>query len=118
MLKLRFDSNKGLLMDEDLWDLSLSALNIMAKKLNKEIKAIDEEDFLGITSSEDKIAKLKFDIVLRVMEVKKAEKELRVTATERKAEREKIMGVLARKKDDALETFTVEELMKKLEDLK
>ncbi len=116
-LKLRFNTDKGYLSAEDLWDLSLYHLNRLAKSLNKVIKESAEEDYLGETSAEDVIAKLQFNLVLHILEVKKAEVKARKEASSRKAEREKIMGVLAKKQDDALETLSEEDLKKKLEEL-
>ena len=116
-IKLRFDTDKGYLATEDLWDLSLFGLNRLAKSLNKVLKESAEEDFLGETSAEDILTKLQFNLVLHILEVKKAEVKARKEASSRKAEREKIMGVLAKKQDDALETLSEEDLKKKLEEL-
>lgn len=116
-LKLRFQSPKGYVSTEDLWDLSLQHLNTMAKALNKQLKESSEVDFLLEKSEEDARIKLQFDIVLHIMEVKKDEIKSREEATARKAEREKIKGILAKKQDDALEKLSEEELRKKLEEL-
>lgn len=116
-MKLRFGTDKGLLSVEDLWDLSLQQLNRLAKALNKSIKESAEDDFLEETSAEDLIIKLQFNLVLHVLEAKKAEKKERLTASTKKAEREKILGILAKKQDDALENLSEEDLKKKLEEL-
>ena len=116
-MKLRFVTDKGLLSVEDLWDLSLQQLNRLAKALNKSIKESAEDDFLEETSAEDLIVKLQFNLVLHVLEAKKAEKKERLTASTKKAEREKILGILAKKQDDALENLSEEDLKKKLEEL-
>lgn len=116
-LKLRYQSPKGYVSTEDLWDLSLQNLNTMAKALNKQLKESSEVDFLLEKSEADARIKLQFDIVLHIMDVKKAEQKSREEATARKAEREKIKGILAKKQDDALEKLSEEELRKKLEEL-
>jgi hypothetical protein len=117
-MKLSFVTDKGVIVTEDLWDLPLSKLNKLAVSLNKEVKASSEENFLEETSVEDATTKLRFDIVLSILETKKAERDARAEASSRKAEREKIMGILAKKQDDALETMTEAELQKKLDELK
>ena len=113
-LKLRFQTPKGYVSTEDLWDMSLQSLNTVAKDLNKKVKESSEVDFLEEKSVEDDLTKLQFDVVIHVMDVKKHEQKAKLEAATKKAEREKIMGVLAKKQDDALENLTEEELKQKL----
>jgi hypothetical protein len=115
--KLRFQTSVGFIGVEDLWDLPLTKLNSLAKNLNRELKTAEEEDFLQEKSSEDVETKLKFDIVLHILSTKKDEKKARETSIARKAEREKILGILAKKQDDALENMSEDDLRKKLEEL-
>ncbi len=116
-MKLRFSTEKGLFSVEDLWDLSLQHLNRMAKGLNKLLKESKEDDFLEETSEEDTITKLRFDIVIDILETKKAENKARKSATAKKAEREKLLALLARKQDNALEALSEADVLKKLEEL-
>lgn len=116
-MKLRFVTDRGNLSTEDLFDLPLQQLNKLAKGLNKIIKESAEEDFLGETSAEDAVIKLQFNLVIHVLDVKKAERKDRLEAGSKKAEREKIKGILAKKQDDALENLSEEDLLKKLADL-
>ena len=115
--KLRFVSDKGLLTAEDLWDLNLNQLNAIAKKLNKDLKNAAEEDFLEGAGKEDTLLKLSFDIVLHVLNTKKEEAEKRKTAAEKKAEKEKLLDMLDKKKNQSLESLSEEELKKKIEEL-
>lgn len=110
-MKLRFDVYCGVISTEDLWDLDLSQLNAAAKGLNKEIKEVEEEDFLHETKPEDKILKLKFDLVLHVLNTKKAESKRHLEATERKVKKDKLLSILEKKQDAASEGKSVEELM-------
>jgi len=116
-LKLRFKTRKGILSTEDLWDLSLAELNEVAKNLNKELKTAEEEDFLNAKSVEDEKVKLAFDVVLHVLNTKKAEAAERAEAANKKAEKQKILGILAKKQDASLENLSEDELKKKLEAL-
>ncbi|MGR2462375.1 hypothetical protein ACUX4R_26215, partial [Salmonella enterica] len=70
-LKLRFNSNKGLLSVEQVWDLNLNALNELAKDLSRQVKeaASDEEDFIGVKSAVDSQLQLRFDIVKAIIGV-------------------------------------------------
>ena len=115
--KLRFGTNRGIVMTEDLFDLSLKQLNIMAIDLNKQLKESKEESFLDEVSDEDSRVKLAFDIVLSVLTTKKEEAKAQRDAGAKKVEREKIMGILAKKQEDALENLTEEQLVAKLKDL-
>jgi len=117
-LKLRFQAAKGYLATEDLWDLTKVQLNSLAKSLNRDLKESEEEDFLEEKSEEDTITKLKFDIVRHVLEIKKAEYKEMKADIERKSERQRILAILAKKQDQALEDLSEEELRKKLDEMR
>ncbi len=114
-LKLRFQSSKGNLSTEDLWDLNLQQLNTVAKSLNKKLKESEEDDFLEEKSEEDTITKLKFDIVLSVLETKKNENKLHREESKKRVEKQKILEILAKKQDESLENMSEEDLKKELE---
>ncbi|QIG62113.1 hypothetical protein P46FS4_47 [Salmonella phage P46FS4] len=111
-LKLRFESNKGLLSVEQVWDLSLTALNEMAKSLSRQVKAAetDEEDFIGTTSNVDSELQLRFDVVKHIIGVKLKERDDSKDAAERKANNQVILELIQRKKQQELEGKSVEEL--------
>jgi hypothetical protein len=117
-LRLRFASDKGDLLSEDLWNLSLTDLNEMAKKLNRELACAEEEDFLNEGESEkDKRTRLKFETVIHVLKTKKAEAEEKDKATERKAKKEKLMEILDKKENAALENMSKAALRKMISEL-
>lgn len=111
-LKLRFESNKGLLSVEQVWDLSLNALNEMAKGLSRQVKAAetDEEDFIGTKSNVDSELQLRFDVVKHIIGVKLKERDDSRDAAERKANNQVILELIQRKKQQELESKSVEEL--------
>lgn len=111
-LKLRFESNKGLLSVEQVWDLSLTALNEMAKGLSRQVKAAetDEEDFIGTKSAVDSELQLRFDVVKHIIGVKLKERDDSKDAAQRKADNQVIMELIQRKKQQELEGKSVEEL--------
>ncbi len=111
-LKLRFESNKGLLSVEQVWDLSLTALNEMAKGLSRQVKAAetDEEDFIGTKSNVDSELQLRFDVVKHIIGVKLKERDDSRDAAERKANNQIILELIQRKKQQELESKSVEEL--------
>lgn len=115
--KMRVQTDRGNLGVEDLWDLSLTALNKVAKRLNKELKQNAEEDFLEEASSEDIATKLKFDVVIYILTVKKEEKKAKAEASTKRAEKERLMTILERKQHEADEELSEEELKKKIAEL-
>jgi hypothetical protein len=116
--RLRFTTSKGLLTVEDLWSLSLTMLNFIAKSLNSEIKSASEEDFLEDINPQDEIIKLKFDIVLYILRTKQKEKNLKINEKAIKEEDQKLLRLIEEKKDKELSDLSIEELQKKRAELK
>jgi signal recognition particle subunit SEC65 len=116
-LKLRFPSPQGNLTVEDLWDLPLTStrqntanLNNIAKAVSRLLKAESEEDFVNPRSGANETLQLSLDIVKHIIAVRQAENEatrLRAERTEKKA---KLLELIARKQDQALEGKPLEEL--------
>ena len=110
--KLRFNTAQGVLSTEDLWDCSLTALNTLAIFLNKLVKEDEEEDFLKEVPKALTTTKLEFNVVLHILEIKKAEKLARTTAKENKENKDKLLAALARKQDDKIDNMSEEEIQK------
>lgn len=108
---------KGVMTVEDLWSLRVEDLDAIFKALNRQKKTADEDSLLAAKSAEDQDLANKIDIVRYIVSVKLAEAAERVSAAEKKAQRDKIMEIVAKKKDKALEDMGIEDLMKKLEEL-
>lgn len=108
---------KGVITVEDLWSLRVEDLDAIFKMLNRQKKTADEDSLLATKSAEDQDLANKIDIVRYIVSVKLAEAAERVSAAEKKAQRDKIMEIVAKKKDKALEDMGIEDLMKKLEEL-
>jgi len=102
---------------EDLWDLSLPSLDIIAKTLNKEVKEEGEESFIKTRTNANKTLELKFEIVKHIIKVKMEEAEAKKTAEEKKAKKELIMNLIAEKQVEGLKNKSVEELLKEVEAL-
>ena len=114
--KVRFPF-KGLISVEDLWDLSLTNLDSIYKVLNKQVKQSDEESLLNVKSQDDEILEVQIAIVKHIVAVKLAEQEAREKASAKKAQKQKIMAIMARKQDEALENSSMEDLQKMLDEL-
>lgn len=108
--KLRFQTNKGLLSVEQLWELSLTELDELAVSLETEHKASGKKSFLVKSTPKDKTAKLRFDVVLDVLNTMAEEANALSEAAEIKAHNSKILNLMAEKQDEALKGKSLKEL--------
>ena len=121
--KFRFQSIKGELTTEQLWDLPLTArggfdLDSVAKQVNAELKAAGEESFVQKNSNPAK-SKLeaKLEIIKYIISTKLEDAERAVMADLRSEERKKLLAALNRKQDAALEELTPEQIQARLAEL-
>ena len=112
--KLRFQTSKGVLTIEQLWDLSLTDLDALAVSLETEHKESGKKSFLLKSSAKDKTTKLKFDIVLDVLVTKVDEMNAATEAKEIREHNTKILTLIAEKQDEALKGKSINELMQQL----
>ena len=120
--KARFETSKGEIDVEQLWDLPLEAkdnfdLDTVAKKIAKEIKDSEEGSFVKKSTDKNTFNKLKLEAVKHIIQVKLVEAEEKANAKFKKEQKNKILEILAKKQDSELEGKTPEELQKMLEDL-
>ena len=109
---------KGMISVEDLWDLKLQDLDSVFKLLNKEKKQSDEESLLQVKSEADQELENKIQIVKFIVQVKQAETAERLAAKDKKERNQKIMRIIERKQNEALEGKSLEELTAMLELIK
>lgn len=107
--KYRFNY-KGVISVEDLWDLSVEELDSIYKKLKAQQKNNNEESLLQSVTKEDKELANKIDIIKTIVVDKLAAKERALKAAEKKAQNQRILEILADKKDAALKEKSIEEL--------
>lgn len=113
-LKLRVKANQGLLSVEQLWGLSIPELDTIAVELETEYKNSGAKSFVVKKSAKNKEIKLKFDIVLDILNTKVEAAELATTERERKIHNDKILNLIAKKQDNDLTDKSIEELEKML----
>lgn len=116
-MKLRVATTKGNLSVEDLWDLSLAELNEIAKGLNRTVKDLGEEDFLKTEDKAEREARFSFDVVLHILNTKKAEAEAAVERKKKSEEKQKLLEALEAKQADEIKGLTEEEIKQKLKEL-
>ena len=117
--RLRFETSRGNLNVEDLWRLPLAELDKLAIALNKQLKESSEESFIKAKSKDNKLLELRFDIVKHIIETLLSEDEEKKKAADKRAKREQLLELIAKKKNQELEGKSLEELeaeLTKLED--
>lgn len=112
ILKLRFMTSKGPLSVEQLWELSQTEIANCVKAVKKLLKTNEDDElaFLDSTVTVDVEQQLRFDILKDVYLTKKQEAEDRRNAKDQKEHNQKILQLIASKKDQALEGKSIEEL--------
>lgn len=114
--KVRFEY-KGLIYVEDLWDLSLEALDSIYKKLVASNKSSKEEGLLNTRNAEDKLLDLKIELVKYVFGVKKEEDEKRKLAVQNRQKKEYLKGVLERKQNEEIMSMPIEKIQELIDSL-
>ncbi len=115
--RLRFNTDKGLLSVEQLWNLNQSQLSNLIKSVKKVLKRDDDDElsFLTDTKVVDIENQLRFDIAKDVyLTKKKLAEDLREKA-DKKAFEQKILGLIAEKQEGSLREKSIEELQKMIE---
>lgn len=118
--KLRFGSSKGELTTEQLWDVPLRSndgfnLDVIARAANKAFKDATEESFVSQarTPATTRL-EMTLEVVKAVIATKLADENEAKTRAENKAEREKLLKILAEKQEGKLSELTEKELQKRI----
>lgn len=117
-LGLRFNTDKGVLTTEQLWSLTQTQLSLLIRSIRKVLTQGDDDEavsFLTSTPSKENVEnQLRFDIAKEIYLTKKQEAEELRDKAKAKEDNEKIMAIIARKRDSKLEDMSEEELVKLL----
>jgi len=123
--KYRFPTVKGGEMtDEQLWGLDfmsdrddVTTLDTVAKALNKQVKAFNEESFVAKKTIHAKDAENKLEIVKFVISTKQREAELANSRKELVAAKQETIDALKEKRTQELKSLSVEQLEAKIREL-
>lgn len=107
--KLRVLTNKGSLSVEQLWDLPLKTLDTVYMELNRTIKAAEGESLIEPKKA-DTEAVLACEIVKTIIITRQAENSAKLEATAKREEKAKLMALLGRKRDSAMEDLSEAEI--------
>lgn len=101
---------RGLISVEDLWDIPMKNLDDVFKALNSQKKVNNEESLIATKSVEDEELEDKIAIVKYIYSFKLNEQNERIAAKEQKQRDQKILEIISRKENEALEGKSIEEL--------
>ena len=120
---IRFESTKGDLSVEQLWDLPLQSrnqfdLDTVAKTVNRQLNAVTEESFVSVRENPAKeTLSLKLELVKHIISVKLQEAEEARNRANKASEKEKLLRLLDEKQNEALRALTPEEIQERLKAL-
>lgn len=123
-LKLRFDTNKGQITIEDLWELPLTSktgranLDDIARDLHRQLKNDSDVSFVVKERKSDTTVQLKFDIVKHIIDVRLAESEAQAKARENSEKKQRILQLIADKQDEELKGKSLDDLKAMVDELK
>ncbi len=115
----RYSSVRGYLTIEQLWTLPLSAddgfsLDAVAIELNKKIKESSQESFVTAEEATDKTEVKKLELIKHIISVRCKERDLAKQYKEAAALRSKLMETLEKKRNNALEELTEEQILERI----
>lgn len=118
-LKLRFETSKGFLSVEEVWDLSLASLDFLAKATNKRLREAEEESFIP-TAHQPRIVShdtLRLGILKYVIVTKADERDTARKKADDRMKLSRLKELLAAKEDDAFKALSQEEILKQITEL-
>lgn len=114
---LRFQTTKGVLSVEQLWQLGVTDLSNAIKAVKKILKVTDDDDLSFLIDSKgvvDVENQLRFDILKDIYITRKEDNAAIRDKAADKAHNQKILELIAEKKEGDLKGLSVEELEKLL----
>jgi hypothetical protein len=118
--KVRFESDRGLLSVEDLWDLPLTDapvnLDAMAMGIQRRLNVDTVESFVMPARKQVSSDQFKLDILKHIINSKIADAERAMKARATKERNQRIMGIIAAKEDEKLQEHDISTLRNMLAD--
>lgn len=128
-LKLRFDSIRGQLTTEDLWDLPLIAssratrdvkldLDTVARSISSTLRGMDQDSFVELKPDPRKvILELQLEIVKHIITSKVADQQAAESRAARAEQRRILTEALAQKETAEVGAMSKEDILAKLSEL-
>ena len=115
--KFRFNSGKGLCTVEDLFDLPLTTLDIIAVALDEEVQKAGRKSFIATKSASTTEASTKLEILKLVIEDKQAAAEAAKVRAEKASQKSFLTSLLEKKKMEPSEGLSLDDIKAQLANL-
>lgn len=115
--KLTFQTPKGTLSVDYLWDLPLTTLDTMYREITRRIRAEDEESLISPTSNANRLDLLRNDLIKHIVKVRQTESNDKLTKASTKAKISALEEALARKTEAQLADMPIESLQEQIKKL-
>jgi uncharacterized protein (UPF0305 family) len=118
--QLRFIVGNSVVSVEALWQLPETTLQSLHDNVSEIANQSSNSKALFSTTrktSEQKLAELQIALIERVAEVRNTEKQAAKDSKQKADEKARLLEILARKQDNALEELSEEEILQRLENL-
>ena len=109
-IKLRVESNRGLLTVEDLWDLKVEELDTLYRKFKKEARDAEEESLINPVKADERL-NLKIEVLKHVVTVKLAEREAATKRADTNRKKAELLELIKSKENSAMAEKSLDELM-------
>lgn len=118
---LNFQTVKGVVLPQDLWNMPLTGnngfnLDQVSRELLKLVRAT-QEDSLVSTAKINPVDELRLEVLKVIIADKQAENEAKEVAALKKAERDTLLALKAKKQEAQLGELSLEEINLKLSEL-
>lgn len=114
--KTRFNY-KGSISVEELWDLSLTALDSIYGNLEVELEKLPKKSLLEISSNQREKIEFKQEIIKHIVDTKRIESAALASAKENAAKKQMLLSILETKQNEKFQNMSVEELTKLIDSL-
>lgn len=121
--KVRFDTSRGLMSVEDLWELPLTStknnpnLDDVARGLHRQLNNGENVSFVHGTNMSDSLVQFKFDIVRHIIDTRLEENKIRSESQERATKKQALLSILAERQTADIRNLSQEELQKRIDEL-
>lgn len=108
--KITFSTSRGQLLPQQLCDIPLNEHDALCVDLKTKYEESGKKSFLVKTSAKDKLAKLRFDVALELLQYRMDKADEARQLADAKAHNSKIDLLIAEKEDESLKKKSVKEL--------
>ncbi len=112
--KFRFETTKGALAAEDLFDLNLASLDRIAQGLDEKIQKLPRKSFIGRSTASDTGLSQQLSVVEAVINVKQAENDKAKTKAAKATQRTFLENLLMKKEEEKLGSLSADEIRAQL----